>query len=154
MLRKFMVFSVVFVVLGIATVTFAGKDDGPNAEIEKEVRQAEQARVDALLKGDAAALGRMWSDDFTMITYRGELRNKNHRVAALKSGTTKYEAIANDIVDLRIYGDTALVTGYATRKGEEAGKKMAGLFRFSRLWVKKDGRWQLVHLHFTKCLEK
>ncbi len=138
----------------LAVMLAAGKEQANDPQIEKEVRQAEQQRVQALLRGDGEALKRIWADDYSLITYRGDLRNRSHRLEAIRLGTLKMEAITNDIVDLRVYGDTALVHGFAFRKFTENGRKVQGTFRFSRLWVKKDGRWQLSHAHFTQTQDK
>jgi len=132
----------------------AGKERANDPLIEKEIRLVEQQRVDALLKGDGEALKRIWADDYSLITYRGDLRNRSHRLEAIRLGTIKMEAITNHIVDLRIYGDTALVHGIAFRKFTEKGRKVEGTFRFSRVWVKHDGRWQLSHAHFTRTQDK
>ncbi len=138
----------------LAVVLGACQVRGNDPELEKEVRQAEQQRVQALLKGDGDALKIIWADDYSLITYRGDFRNRSHRLEAIRLGTLKMEAITNHIVDLRIYGDTALVHGIAFRKFTEKGRKVEGTFRFSRVWVKHDGRWQLSHAHFTRTQDK
>jgi uncharacterized protein (TIGR02246 family) len=131
----------------------AGKQDDRDAKAEQEVRAVEKQRVDALLRGDVEILDKIWAEDFMQITYRGEYRNKRHRMAALKAGVVKYESITNDYDGVRIYGDAAIVTGIGTRKGQEYNRKIAGQFRFTRVWVKKEGRWQLVHMHSTRYIQ-
>lgn len=138
----------------LAMALGAGQVQANDPQLEKEVRQAEQQRVEALLKGDGEALKRIWADDFSLITYRGDFRNRAHPLEAIRLGTLKMEAITNHIVDLRLFGDTALVHGVAFRKFTEKGRKVEGTFRFSRLWVKNDGRWQLSHAHFTQTQDK
>ena len=131
----------------------AGKDDGRDAKTEQEVRAVEKQRVDALLRNDLEALDKIWSDDFMQITYRGEYRNKRHRTAAFKAGAVKYEVITNDYDGFQFYGDVAIVTGIGTRKGQEYNRKISGQFRFTRVWFKKDGRWQLVHMQSTRYIQ-
>jgi len=128
----------------------AGKGDDRDAKAEKEVRAVEKQRVDALLAGDAATLEKIWADDFLQITAQGEYRNRRHREAAFRAGTIKYEAIKNHYDSFRFYGDVAIVTGIATREGLEGNQKMSGQFCFTRVWVKKEGRWQLVHMQLTR----
>ena len=43
---------------------------------QEEIRALETARNEAIVHGDAAALERMTSDDYTFITLRGELRTQ------------------------------------------------------------------------------
>lgn len=127
-----------------------------DAEIqrEKQVRQAEQARVQALLTGDVEKLKTIWAEDFTNITPDGELRNRNHRMQSMLTGQLKFQKITNDIVEVKVNGDTALVHGFAFRTWVENGAKKEGHYRFSRLWVNKDGRWQLSHQQFTNTKAK
>jgi len=129
----------------------ADKEPIVDPQVEKEVRAAEKQRVEALLKGDGEVLKRLMADDFTYITHTGELRLKAHRLRDIQTKAIRYTFLSNDIVDLRIYGDTVLVHGFTRRKGEAPGRKLDGTYRFTRLWVKKDGRWQVVHTHLTKA---
>jgi len=132
----------------------AGRENDRDAKAEQEVRAVEKQRVDALLRGDLQTLEKMWSDDFMQITYRGEYRNRRHRIDAFKRGAVKYESISNSYDGFRIYGDVAVVTGIGTRKGQEYNRKISGQFRFTRVWVNKEGRWQLVHMQSTKYVER
>lgn len=127
-----------------------------DAEIqrEKQVRQAEQARIQALLAGDVEKLKTIWAEDFSNITPDGELRNRNHRIQSMASGQLKFQKITNDIVDVKVTGDSALVHGFAFRTWVENGVKKEGHYRFSRVWVNKDGRWQLSHQQFTATKAK
>ena len=48
-------------------------------------------------------------------------------------------------VKVRIYGNTAVVTGIVTYTGEQAGLKNTGIpARFTRVLVKRDGIWKQV----------
>jgi hypothetical protein len=56
-----------------------------------------------------------------------------------------------DVSDLkvRVYMDTAVVTGTADTKGTIPGGNPRGPVLFTRVYVKKDGRWQAVALQQT-----
>jgi Calcium/calmodulin dependent protein kinase II association domain len=56
-----------------------------------------------------------------------------------------------EISDMRIrwYGDTALVTGLATRKDTAGGKARDFQYYYTRVWILRDGRWQCVHMQST-----
>jgi uncharacterized protein (TIGR02246 family) len=131
----------------------AGKEDEREAKAEQEVRAVEKQRVDAVLRGDLEILDKVWADDFMQITHLGEYRNKRHRMAAFKAGVVKYDTITNDYDGFRIYGDVAIVTGIGTRNGQDGKRKITGQFRFTRVWVKKEGRWQLVHMQSTRYIQ-
>jgi len=118
-------------------------------DAQKEIAQLEEARNQAILRGDSAALDRMTSDDYTFITQRGELRNKREILTGFKSGTFKYGARKVSELMIRIYGDTAVVTGRAVQEGTENAKDYSGENRFTRVYVKRDGHWVSVALQVT-----
>jgi uncharacterized protein (TIGR02246 family) len=116
---------------------------------EEEIKSLEQDRNRAILNGDAAALDRMTADDYTFITLRGELRTKSEIVKGFQSGSFKYESRQISDLSVRVYGNTAVVTGRSNQKGVENGKDYSGDYRFTRVYVKKDGRWLTVALQTT-----
>ena len=57
-----------------------------------------------------------------------------------KPGKTSYVTFDVDDLAVRIYGDTAVVTGRSTPKGRNAkGEPIRGQYRFLRVWVKQRG---------------
>ena len=120
-------------------------DTGTTAHI----LELEKQRNQAIISGDAAALERMTSDDYTFITLRGELRTKAEIVQGFKTGSFHYESRQISDLDVRVYGNSAVVTGRSVQKGSENGKDYSGDYRFTRVYVKQGGRWQTVALQTT-----
>ena len=114
-----------------------------------QIKSLEEERNSAILSGDAAALARMTSDDYTFITLRGELRTKAEIVKGFQSGSFKYESRTISDMNIRVYGDTAIVTGRSTQKGVENGKDYSGDYWFTRVYIKENGRWMTVALQTT-----
>jgi ketosteroid isomerase-like protein len=127
----------------------ASSDDVRDAAQKKEITQLEEDRNQAILRGDTAALDRMTSDDYTFINQRGELRTKTEILTGFKSGTFNYGARKVSELMVRIYGDTAVVTGRAVQEGTENAKDYSGENRFTRVYVKRDGHWVSVALQVT-----
>ena len=122
-----------------------------SAEVAREeVRELEKARNEAIVHGDAAALERMTSDDYTFITLRGELRTKAEIINGFSTGAFKYGSREISDLNIRIYGNTAVVTGRSSQKGTENGRDYSGDYRFTRVYVKERGRWQTVALQATR----
>ena len=120
----------------------------PDNSIE-EIRALEVARNKAIVDGDAATLERMTSDDYTFVTLRGELRTKAEIVEGFSTGTFNYASREISDLNIRVYGDAAVVTGRSTQKGTEYGKDYSGDYRFTRVYVKQNGRWVTVALQAT-----
>ncbi len=114
-----------------------------------EIKVLEEARNQAVLRGDVAALDRMTSDDYTFITLRGELRTKSEILKGFASGSFKYESRQISDLNVCVYGDAAVVTGRSVQKGVENGKDYSGAYWFTRVYVKQKGRWITVALQTT-----
>jgi ketosteroid isomerase-like protein len=116
---------------------------------EDEIKKLEEMRNQAVLHGDVAALDRMTSDDYTFITLRGEMRTKSDILKGFASGSFHYESREISDLKVRIYGDTAVVTGRSVQKGRENGKDYSGDYWFTRVYIKQKGRWLTVALQTT-----
>ena len=120
-----------------------------SARIKDELLALETARNEAIVHGDAAALERMTSDDYTFITLRGELRTKAEIVKGFSTGAFKYGSREISDLNMRVYGDAAVVTGRSSQKGSENGTDYSGDYRFTRVYVRQNGRWLSVALQAT-----
>ena len=111
-------------------------------------------QANAQQKNDTAALERIWADDFTFTNSSGEVQTKAQRLAEIKSGELKFESISIDDVQVRVYGDTAVVTGRGTVKGQRRGQDLTGQSRSTSVSVKKQGRWQVVATQITRIAQQ
>jgi len=91
----------------------------------------------------------MTSDDYTFITLRGEMRTKSDILKGFASGSFHYESRQISDLKVRIYQNTAIVTGRSIQKGMENGKDYSGDYRFTRVYVKQEGRWLTAALQTT-----
>lgn len=139
--------------LALAPYTNAQKSPAASVSSQtgtkEEILAIEKERNRAIISGDAVALERMTSDDYTFITLRGELRTKREIVQGFKSGSFHYESREISDLSVRVYGNTAIVTGRSNQKGTENGKDYSGDYRFTRVYVKRGGRWETVALQTT-----
>jgi ketosteroid isomerase-like protein len=119
------------------------------AEAERAVRQQDQERIRAQIAADTIALRRIYADDFLGIGPTGVVRNKSEVVADFTSHALTYQSITTSDVLVRVYGNTAVETGRSTMVGQDRGKTVPHDNRFTRVWVMKDGRWQLVANHYS-----
>jgi hypothetical protein len=77
---------------------------------EDEINNLEETRNQAVLHGDVAALDRMTSDDYTIITLRGEMRTKSDILKGFASGSFHYESRQISDLKVRLYENIAVVT--------------------------------------------
>ncbi len=133
----------------VATAGPAAAQAASGAAVEEQIKKIEKDRAAAVTRADVAALDAITSDDYSLIDRNGRVRDKAQTMNAIKTGDIKITS--NEVSDLkvRVYGDTAVVTGRADTKGTIGGKDVSGPMLFTRVYVKKSGRWQSVAFQQT-----
>jgi ketosteroid isomerase-like protein len=132
--------------LVIAVTGFAQTKEKKHStsKAEQELLKVNREYDEALVRGDAAALNRIYGDEFTYTSTDGEVLDKAQQVELIRSGGLKIESGASESVKVRLYGNTAVVLGYFKAKGQFKGQAFDSTERYTSVWVKRGGRWQLV----------
>jgi ketosteroid isomerase-like protein len=150
---------------GIAAVSvgWGTPEDDRNTGAEREIRELESQLNRAVVEGDRAFYERVFAADFTHTSHTGKFKTRAEWMAENKFASSKEEPkpgktsyIVFDVDDLavRIYGETAVVTGRSTPKGQNAkGEPIRGQYRFLRVWVRQQGHWQIVAFQGTRIAE-
>jgi FKBP-type peptidyl-prolyl cis-trans isomerase FkpA len=113
---------------------------------EAELKKLEREWFNAVVKGDAEALKRILADDFAALNDDGSFINKAKMIELSQAGLVKLDEIKTDEFNLRLYGNTAMVTGRATYIRDQ---KPLGQSSHIETWVKRADaagkiRWQAV----------
>ena len=136
-----------------ATSIGLGQEQGAGTEhkssVEQAIRQVDSERIQAQIGADAAALDRIYADDFIGVGPSGTVRTKPQVLADFTSGNLKFQSITTDEVQVRVYENTAVETGLSTMIGQDKGKPVPRDNRFTRVWVKQQGHWRLVANHYS-----
>lgn len=119
------------------------------SSVEQVIRQLDHERIQAQIGADTVALKRLYADDFIGVGPTGVVRGKPEVIADFRSHALTYQSITTDDVQVRIYGNTAVETGISTMIGVDKGKAVPRDNRFTRVWVKRRGSWQLVLNHYS-----
>jgi ketosteroid isomerase-like protein len=143
---------------GVLRVAHASDQDA-----ERAIRDLEAQWAQAVLAGNRAFYETALADDFTHTSHTGRFKTRAQWLAEDKTGAgqndakpgqTRYTAYRLDDLAVRIYGDTAVVTGRTTPAGHDAkGQPITGQFRYIRVWVKHNGRWQAVAFEGTRIAQ-
>ena len=141
-------------VLALALTSIAlGQEQSANryqrTSVEQAIRHLDNERIQAQIHADAVALDRIYADDFIGVGPSGTVRTKSQVISDFTSGDLKFQSITTDEVQVRIYGDTAVETGLSTMVGQDKRKAVPRDTRFTRVWVKQQGRWRLVANHYS-----
>jgi hypothetical protein len=121
----------------------------PGSTPEDSVRAVETARGEALLKADTTMLSRLVAAEFVEISRLGQLRSRAANLRDISSGDLKLTTIKYDSLTVRIYGEVAVLTGIADNTGVFRGIPFSGKIRYTRVFVRREGRWQAVAMQQT-----
>jgi len=119
-------------------------------DVQAQLTKLEMDRAVAVVKGDIATLDKYTSDDYVLINMNGHMAGKSEMIEGFKSGSSKLTSEELSDLKVRVYGNTAVVTGKADVKGTLGGADATGQILFTRVYVKKDGRWQSTSLQQTR----
>ena len=113
-----------------------------DADISQALQAMERAWLNAEKNHDAATFDKLVADDWIAITPDGKRQTKAERAA---------EIIASDIdsatlgeMKVRVFGDTAVVTGSDDETTMKDGKKSTDHYVWTDVFVKRNGKWLAV----------
>jgi len=113
-----------------------------DADISQTLQAMERAWLNAEKNHDAATFDKLVADDWIAITPDGKRQTKAERAA---------EIIASDIdsatlgeMKVRVFGDTAVVTGTDDEITMKDGKKSTDHYVWTDVFVKRNGKWLAV----------
>jgi hypothetical protein len=115
----------------------------------QEVLDADQQRVDAMAKGDVAALERLLAAELTMIASDGRVEDKQSLLFAARTKRTVFDSLIATERKPRMMGTTAMVTGVAAMRGVNRKESFDLAVRYTAVYTRREGRWQLVALQET-----
>ena len=152
MRRTLVIAALVLTAVPIALGQQQGARREQRRSVEQAIRQLDNERIQAQIHADAAALDRIYADDFIGVGPSGTVRTKPQVISDFTSGHLKFQSITTDDVQVRVYGNTAVETGRSTMNGQDRGKAVPRDNRFTRVWVKQQGRWRLVANHYSPLI--
>ena len=99
-------------------------DSGANAD---DIKKFIADFAVAMSNNDVVRLDKLWAPDFTLVTHDGEIFTKAQLLELLKSGTEKFESVSFENINVRTYGDTAVVSAHGTQKATVEGRIIAAV---------------------------
>jgi ketosteroid isomerase-like protein len=105
---------------------------------------------EAYPRRDVSALDRIIADDWVCIDGAGLVITKRELVSRIESSASFLDPYKFDEVALRMFGETAIVTGRlsGTRRDRDGTFQIEQ--RYTRVYVKRNDRWQAVATQVTR----
>jgi ketosteroid isomerase-like protein len=133
-------------VLAFPTVTRAGD--------EEVLRKLDHDNTVATWTADARWFEQNLSDDFVIVTANGLVKTKQDVLKDLAATDFAMEPYEPTEVQVRVYGDTGIVTGRVFQKFVRQEQHYAFEARYTDVYVRRRGRWLLVTSHASPVMKK
>jgi hypothetical protein len=116
------------------------------ADLAKAVKDYDQAQI----KGNRAELERLLADDYTLLNSAGKTETKAQFVAESTAPDFKLEPFVVQEAIEKVWSDGAVMGGVAHLRGVDGGKPFEVDLRFSDIWAKRNGKWQVIYTHASR----
>ena len=115
-----------------------------------ELKQIENDWTDAVKAKNAEKLGDILADGWVGLDWDGKTPDKAKALADLKAPGNSLDSFEMGPMKVRIFGNTAVVTGSDSEKSAENGKDTSGKYIWTDVFVKQNGKWRAVASQSTK----
>ena len=140
------IFAIGTVVLAIAFS--AAAQTSADKQVEAELLRIQREMIDTSLRGDKSAFERYTADTYIETDFNGAVTT---RARILDNFLTPPASMKPTFelqdVQVHVYGDTAVMSSRGNYRAEANGQKITNSFRTTDIWLRRDGRWQLIASH-------
>ncbi|MGH9813329.1 MAG: nuclear transport factor 2 family protein [Candidatus Acidiferrales bacterium] len=119
-------------------------------EEKEELIDLSHAWDRAMVENDAEAIGRYMADDWVIIGSDGRVGDKATFLALVKSGALTHDVMESHDLNVRVYGDAAVVTARGVSEGKYQGQPFRERERVSCVFVRQGGQWRCVLTHLSR----
>ncbi len=121
--------------------------------IHTPIAQLEEKLEHAMLTSDVAVLDELIADDLIWTMHTGFVSNKQQDLEAHQTGAIRFTKV--EISDRQIHSysnDCVVVTLKADLAGTLYGQAFSEPYRFTRIWLHRDNRWQIAAGHVSQII--
>ena len=120
------------------------------ADTAETVIALDAERMRATVAKDVATLRKVIGDELVYTHSSARLDTKESLIGNMESGTAVYTTLEPSNVKAQVFGGTAILTGEAQIGVTSNGVPMSFAVRFTDVWVRRAGAWQMVNWHSTR----
>lgn len=129
----------------LATALITTEAEMPRyANLPPDLAAAARAFDQAQVKGDGAALQALLADDYLLVNSRGEYENKAEFIHDYTAPGFTFAPFTIERPVTQIWAEGAVLGGVVAAHGMSDGKPYAMRLRFSDVWAKRGGKWQVI----------
>ncbi|WP_243318089.1 nuclear transport factor 2 family protein [Geothrix paludis] len=108
----------------------------------------------AIIHKDISAIEAALTDDFRLIRSSGEVDNKETFLQGFKSADLTTDPYTVEDQSIRLYGDSALVSGKVKMTGITAGVAFTLHYRFIHTFIRSGEKWLICNSQITPIQQR
>jgi len=116
------------------------------------IEKADKTFAEAMVKSDLGALANTYADDYVFTDPTGRVSHKAELLDSFRRGVIRIRSQEITDVQVNVYGTVAVEIGKLVSLATRDGRDSSGTFRFTRVWVNRNDRWQTVAFQETRML--
>ncbi|MBV9250655.1 MAG: nuclear transport factor 2 family protein [Acetobacteraceae bacterium] len=113
----------------------------------------DRKRMTAMAEKDIATLRTLLADDLVYTHSSARLDTKQSLINGMESGSTVYQSVEPSEVKAQDCRDAVVLTGIARISVNSGGKPNAFVVRFTDVYARRGGQWQMVAWQSTRLPE-
>ena len=117
--------------------------------VRAQITSLNQQLNDAAVKEDLTFFGKTMAPGYVGVAPNGMILDKSVIAAHYQSGSLHYEVLSDSEIDIRVHGDCAVLTALASVKGHDGETDLTGTYRIMRVFLRRNGDWQIVAFQAT-----
>jgi ketosteroid isomerase-like protein len=118
--------------------------------VEQELIDVSHAWDRAMITNDPDAIGEYMAEDWTIIGADGSVGDKATFLDLIRSGALTHDVMESHDMNVRVYGDTAVVIARGVSGGNYQGQKFNLVERVSCVFLRHESRWRCVLTHLSE----
>lgn len=139
-----------FIAVALVCLALSSSSSGAqDSSAAATVKGLELKLLDCYKHHEVQVFASVLDDDFVITFEDGSTYSKTGYLAYSSSSSTRVELAEIPEMRIRLHGDTAVVTGVYHEKGADSQKAYEYHDRFTDVWMKKSGKWQLIAAHYS-----
>ncbi len=109
----------------------------------------EEAFNQAMISNDVSRIRACITDDWVLVTPAAGIVPGSRILHVIATGELSHDTMTKDVARVKVYGETAVVTGRGQNTGQFMGRSIAADEWITDVYRKVDGRWLCVLTHLT-----
>lgn len=130
-------------------IPLAAQDKDKDKSDAAYIRSMELKWTESYKQRQVDILASLLADDFVITIEDGNTYGKTGYVSHSAEPGVRVEMAEMSELKVRMHGNTAVVTRAYHERGQSNGKRYEYHDRFTDVWMKAGGRWQVIASHYS-----